>query len=432
MESKGTRKVFHAGRAEYAALKQLGEAFVMRMMTRRQLLARAFLVLIVLLLTAVGYYWTEIARVYHVIRLFERDLIVGNFRAMDAMFQTTSVRRADRPHEFVLVPRDLPRSYQYKGESKDLARFLEETGTTGLVVLRDGAISYEQYFRGQSAQSKTISWSVAKSFISALVGIAVAEGRIRDIGDPISNYVPRLRGSGYDGVPIKRVLQMASGIRFNEDYGDFWSDINRLGRAIAFNTSLDEFVASLEREYEPGSCHHYVSMDTQALGMLLRAATGEALASYLESRIWRRIGMESDAYWLIDRDGMELAFGGLNAVLRDYARFGQLVLNEGAWNGEQVVPREWFRAGTVHSAPRECPRHTPSLGLGYGYQWWVPPGEGDYLAIGVYNQFVYVHPRHRVVIAKSSAYPDYNRDGTDKELESIAIFRAIAAHVARQ
>ena len=402
----------------------------MRAMTWRQLLAKAFLVLLVLLLAPIGYYWTEIARVYHVIRLFETDGIVGNFRAMDTMFQTAPVRRADRPYAFARAPRELPRSYQYKGESKDLARFLEETWTTGLVVVQDGAIAHEQYFRGQAAQSKTISWSVAKSFISALVGIAIAEGRIKNIGDPISDYVPRLKGSAYDGVAIKHVLHMASGVRFNEDYGDFWSDINRLGRAIAFNTSLDEFVASLEREYEPGSCHHYVSMDTQALGMLLRAATGETLASYLERRIWKKIGMESDAYWLIDSKGMELAFGGLNAVLRDYARFGQLYLNEGVWEGQQVVPRGWLRAATVHSAPRECPRRAPSMGLGYGYQWWIPPGEGDYLAIGVYNQFVYVHPRHRVVIAKSSAYPDYNRDGTDKELESIAVFRAIAAHVA--
>lgn len=403
----------------------------MRPKARRQSVARAFLG-VLLLLAATAYCWPEILRVNHVIRLFEPDRIVGNFRSMEAMFQTVPVGRAVRTHELPRAPRELPRSYVYKGETRDLARFLDETWTTGLIVLRDGAIAHEQYFRGHTTASKTISWSVAKSFISALVGVAVAEGRIRDIGDPISNYVPRLRGSGYDGVPIRRVLQMASGVRFNEDYGDFWSDINRLGRAIALNTSLDEFVASLEREHEPGSCHHYVSMDTQALGMLLRAATGETLASYLESRIWKKIGMESDAYWLIDRNGMELAFGGLNAVLRDYARFGQLVLNEGAWNGEQVVPREWLRAGTVHSAPRECPRRTPGLGLGYGYQWWVPPGEGDYLAIGVYNQFVYVHPRHRVVIAKSSAYPDYNRDGTDKELESIAVFRAIAAHVARQ
>lgn len=340
----------------------------MRMMTRRQLLARAFLVLLVLLLTAIGYYWTEIARVYDVIRLFEPDRIVGNFRSMETMFQTVPVGRAVRAHEFPRAPQELPRSYVYKGETRDLARFLDETWTTGLIVLRDGGIAHEQYFRGHTAVSRTISWSVAKSFVSALVGIAVAEGRIKDIGDPISNYVPRFRASGYDGVPIKRVLQMASGIRFNEDYGDFWSDINRLGRAIAFNTSLDEFVASLEREHEPGSCHHYVSMDTQALGMLLRAATGETLASYLESRIWKKIGMESDAYWLIDRDGMELAFGGLNAVLRDYARFGQSgperrCLERGAGCAARMV-------SSGHGS--QCTARVPEAHAGPGLGLWLP------------------------------------------------------------
>jgi CubicO group peptidase (beta-lactamase class C family) len=137
---------------------------------------------------------------------------------------------------------------------------------------------------------------------------------------------------------------MSSGIRFNENYGEFLSDINRLGRAIAFDSSLDEFVASLKRERTPGTFHQYVSMDTQVLGMLLRETTGETIASYLESRIWKKLGMESDAYWLVDRNGMELAFGGLNAVLRDYARLGQLYLNEGEWEGQQIVPAAWVRA----------------------------------------------------------------------------------------
>jgi len=397
-------------------------------MTWRQLLSRVSLVLLALLLTTTAYYWPEIARVYHVIRLFDADRIVGNFRAMDNMFQTVPVRRADKAHEMKHALRDLPSTYQYKGGARNVAAFLDETWTTGLIVLQDGDIAHEQYYRGNNAQSKTISWSVAKSFVSALVGVAVAEGRIKDIAEPITNYVPRLKGSGYDSVSIRDVLRMSSGVRFNEDYADFWSDINRLGRAIAFNTSLDEFVASLEREHQPGTCQHYVSMDTQALGMLLRAATGETIASYLESRVWKKVGMESDAYWLIDNQGMELAFGGLNAVLRDYARFGQLYLDEGVWNGQEVVPREWVQASTVQSAPRECPG--PSMGFGYGNQWWIPsPPDGDYLAIGVYNQFVYVNPRKKIVIAKSSAYPKYNEDGSERELETIALFRAIAAHI---
>lgn len=243
-----------------------------------------------------AFYQRDIARVYHVIHLFDPDEIVHNFRSMEAMFNTAPVLRGPAADRLERNLADLPLTYEYNGRTRPLSDFLEETWTTGMVVLQDGAIVFESYFRGNTAASKTISWSVAKSFVSALVGIAVAEGQIRDIRQSVSDYVPALRGTGYEGVSIKHVLQMSSGVRFSEDYGDFFSDINRMGRAIAFNTSLDELVASLQRERPPGTFHHYMSMDTQVLGMVLRAATGQTLASYLESRIWRKIGMESDAY----------------------------------------------------------------------------------------------------------------------------------------
>lgn len=398
----------------------------------RRILGAGGLLLVVLALALATIHQDKLRRVYHVLGLFEPDRIVDNFRSMETMFQTVPVRRGESAHRFESAPSDLPPTYEYKGTTRDVARFLQDTWTTGLIVLQDGRVVHEKYFLGNTAASKSISWSVAKSFISALVGIAVEEGRIADIHQPVSDYVPVLRGSGYDGVSIKDVLQMSSGIRFDENYGAFFSDINRLGRAIAFNASLDEFVASLKRERAPGTFHHYVSMDTQVLGMLLRATTSETLASYLESRIWKKLGMESDAYWLVDRNGMELAFGGLNAVLRDYARLGQLYLNEGAWEGRQIVPAAWVRASTTPDAPHLRPGNPASSWvLGYGYQWWIPQQpDGDYLAIGVYGQFVYVYPKKKIVIAKTSAYPAYTEDGAEKELETIALFRAIARHMS--
>ena len=397
----------------------------------RRTLAWAAIVLAVLSAALFAFYQRDLARVFHVIHLFDRDEIVHNFRSMDTLFNSTPVLRGPAVHRLERRRGDLPLTYEYNGSTRTVANFLEETWTTGLVALQDGAIVYESYFLGNTAATKTISWSLAKSFVSALVGIAVEEGRIRDIRQPVSDYVPALRGSGYDGVAIKDVLQMSSGVRFSEDYGDYFSDINRMGRAIAFNTSLDEFVASLQRERPPGTFHHYASVDTQVLGMVLHAATGRTVASYLESRIWRKIGMESDAYWLVDRNGMELAFGGLNAVLRDYARFGQLYLNEGSWAGEQVVPRAWVRASVTPDASHLQPGNPHSSWvLGYGYQWWIPQQpDGDYLAIGIHNQFIYVYPKKKIVIAKSSAYPNYNTDGPDKELETIAVFREIARHL---
>lgn len=398
---------------------------------RRLGLAGLAVVLVLALIAEV--YRKEIIRVANVINLFDQDVIVQNFRSMDRIFEVVTVRRGHSAHQFEREQRALPLTYQYDGEAKTVESFLKDSWTTGLLAIHDGKVVYEKYYRGNTAASKTISWSVAKSFVSALVGIAVEEGQIGDIHHPVSDYVPILKGTGYDGVSIKDVLQMSSGIRFNENYGDFWSDINRLGRSIAFNTALDEFVTSLKRERTPGTYNHYVSMDTQVLGMVLREATGQSLSSYLESRIWKRLGMESDAYWLVDKDDTELAFGGLNAVLRDYARFGLLYLNEGQWGNDQIVPTNWVRASVTPDAPHLQPGKNPASSwvLGYGYQWWIPEHtDGDYLAIGIYHQFIYVYPRYKVVIAKSSAYPHYNFDGDDKELETIAVFRAIARHLA--
>lgn len=388
---------------------------------------------LILLAAVAGLHRRELIRVYQAMNLFKPDRIVSNFRSMETIFDSTAVHRSGPAHEFDREVSPLPETYEYDGQTKSVADFLEDTWTSGLVVLLDGKIAFEEYYLGNTEASQVISWSVAKSFVSALVGIAVEEGRIDDIRQPVSDYVPALAGSGYEGVEIKDILQMSSGIRFNEDYGDFFSDINRLGWAIALNRPLDHLVSTLPRERTPGTYHHYVSTDTQVLGMLLRRATGQSLASYLESRIWQRIGMESDAYWLTDGSGMAIAFAGLNAVLRDYARFGQLYLNGGRWEGEQVVPSSWVQASVTPDGPHLQPGNNPASSwvLGYGYQWWIPEEpDGDYLAIGVYNQFIYVYPRYRVVIAKSSAYPNYTRDGSAKELETIAVLRTIARSVA--
>jgi CubicO group peptidase (beta-lactamase class C family) len=393
------------------------------------IIGRVILVLCVVLLVLGLIYRKELTRLYHVVTLFEPNVIVENFRNMDSMFDYRIVHRGETVFELKDEKRPLPDTYTYEGKVKNTAQFIDETWTTGLIVLKGDTVAFEQYYRGNDRNSKAISWSVAKSFVSALMGIAVEEGSIKDINDPVTLYVPQLKGTGYDGVPIKDVMEMSSGIRFDEDYADFFSDINRMGRVIALNGSLDSFVASLKNEREPGTYNHYVSMDTQVLGMVLREATGRDLSSYLEEKIWKKIGMESDAYWLIDGEGMELAFGGLNVVLRDYARFGLLYLNGGKLMGRQIVPADWVRASVNPTEPHLLPgkRPTSDWVLGYGYQWWIPENpDGDFLAIGIYNQFIYVYPKYNVVIAKTSAYADYDVDGEAKELESIAFFRAIA------
>ena len=399
----------------------------------RRWLVIAGLGLLSLLLALTLAYRTELMRVYQVITLFDEQNIVENFRSMGTVFDTRTVANGSLPHRFPVNLRSLPETYMYDGEIRRLTDFLEDTWTTGLVIVHEGEIVYEAYFLGNEQNSQVISWSLAKSVVSALVGVAVEEGFIRDINQPVTDYVPKLAGTGYDGVTIKNVLQMSSGIGFDENYADFFSDINRMGRTVALGTSLDRFVASLPPERPQGTYNHYVSMDTQVLGMVLREATGENLAAFTESRLWQPLGMAADAYWLIDRAGMEAAFGGLNAQLRDYARFGWLYLNEGRWGDEQVVPAHWVRASVTPDGPHLQPGDNPlsNTVLGYGYQWWIPANpDGDFLGMGIAGQYLYVNPRYRLVIAKSSAYAHYRKDGFDKDLESIEVFRTITRHLS--
>jgi CubicO group peptidase (beta-lactamase class C family) len=376
----------------------------------------------------------RIQRLYRVINLFNQDVIVQNFRTMGDKFDSRTIHHGPDVFTFKKEIRKLPDEYIFNGQKRSVNAFIEHSGTTGLIVIKDDTILFEKYYRGNTESSKAISWSVAKSFVSAMFGIAVSEGYIKDINQPVTDYLPSLKNSGYNGVSIKNVLQMSSGVRFNEDYGDFNSDINRMGRYFALNMPFADFVASLKAEKKPGTFHHYVSMDTQVLGMILREATGKNLSEYAQEKLWKPLGMESDAYWLTDSSGMEAAFGGLNVTLRDYARFGRLYLNKGNWNGKQIVPEVWCKASVTPDAHHLMPGKRPDASwvLGYGYQWWIPENpDGDYLAIGIYGQAIYVYPRYNIVIAKTSAYDDYNKDGFDMEIESIEMFRAIARDLGR-
>jgi CubicO group peptidase (beta-lactamase class C family) len=326
-------------------------------------------------------------------------------------------------------PFPLPSNYEYEGAAKDASRFLEETDTVALLVLHDGNLVHESYWLTGGVDVHWMSMSVGKSFVSALVGIAQEEGLFDSIEDPITRYVPQLNGSAYEGVRIKDVLQMSSGARWNEDYSDPESDIMRFIRVFGSGASINEFAASLVRARPPGTLNLYNSTDTQALGMLVNRVTGQSLAAYAEAKLWHPLGMESTGYWITDDLGMEMAAGGLQVTARDYAKFGELYRNGGRAGDRQIVSAEWVKASTTPDAPHLMPGVDPAYPLGYGYQWWIPPGEeGEFAAIGVYNQFIYVNPTRNLVIVKLSASSDYgqtNDDSSWREMESIALFRKI-------
>lgn len=397
-----------------------------KIMNRRSLLLLALAGLVLLGL----FMAPKLLRLYRVVHLFDQDVIVENFLTMEKIFPVSTIAPAKTPFIFpqgTALP--LMQSFTYQGKTIDVQQWFDDTQTTALLVIKNGEIIFEDYYRGHREDGHHISWSVAKSFTSALVGIALEEGAFGSIEDPVTQYVPELKGSSYDGVRIKDILQMSSGAKFNEDYGDYDSDINKFGRILALGGSLDDFSASLEREVEPGSRHHYVSIDTQVLGMLLVRVTGKSLSQYLQEKIWQPLGMEYPAYFITDDNGMELALGGLNVSLRDYAKMGQLYLNKGRWGDRQIVPEQWVHDSVTPDAPHLLPGDNPLSDSvwGYGYQWWIPTDpDGEFLAAGIYNQYIYLYPKHDLVIVKNTANHNYTRDKEPSKAMHVAFFREIA------
>jgi len=385
--------------------------------------------IVIIILLGLVIYGPKAIRVYNVVHLFDQDKIVNNFINMDKVFPSKPIKASSNPHIFNVRTFDLPEFYELEGKQHNLAEALEYFKSDGLIVLQNGDLIYENYWQGNSQNQPHISWSVAKSFLSALIGIAYHDGLIEDLNDPITKYLEDFQDTGYANIPIKDILQMSSGIIFNEDYADYNSDINKFARALAQGTSMRDFAKKLENGKEPGTFNHYVSIDTQMLAMLLEEVTGKTVSQNLEEKIWTKIGMENDAYYMVDDTGMEWALGGLNATLRDYAKFGLLYLNKGAWNGKQIVPEDWVNASHSLKEPHLQPgdNELSSNTWGYGYQWWVPGfPETDYLAAGIYNQYIYIDPITKVVIAKTSSNYKFNQERQYSKDAHVAIFRAIA------
>lgn len=388
--------------------------------------------LIFLLLAGSLYFHSEIASLHHGLTLFDKDKIVQNMRNSNEHFPSSDMPKSTRPEPLPLgETMALPSHFDYHGERLNSQDYIDYTHTGGLMVLQGGKVRFEQYYQGETATDRHISFSVAKSFISALFGIAVSQGKI-DIEQNAEVYAPELKGSGYEGVRIKDILQMSSGVAFNEDYADLNSDINRFGRILSLGGSFNKFAASLQREVEPGTRRLYVSIDTQVLGIILTHATGKTISEYMSEKLWQPLGATSDAYWITDSEGMEMALGGLNASLRDFSRFGQLYLNQGQHKGQQIVPAQWWKDSLTPDAPHLMAKEDErSLdNWGYGYQWWLPPASekhpGVFMAVGIYDQYIYIDQARDLVITKLSGNPYYTKDNYDSVPKTLALFRAMA------
>lgn len=377
-------------------------------------LGRLLLVLLLAVTATALWKREELTRLWAVNTLFTEDRIVGNFSDMGAAFLTVPVPRGDGP---VSTLPDGP-AIRLPPES---AQWIATRRITSLLVVKDGSIRHESYYLGTRPSDRRISWSIAKSYLSALFGVLLAEGTIASLDDPVTRYAPKLAGSAYDGVSLRNALNMSSGVSFDEDYLNDKSDIKRMGRVVALGGTLDDFTAGFTHRFAaPGRTWKYVSIDTHAIGMVIRGATGRPIAELLSEKIIAPLGLERDGYYLTDGTGAAFVLGGLNMTTRDYARFGQMILQNGRYDGQQVVPADWIAAATVASAPTR-PDQT-----GYGYFWYVPRGAhaGEFMGRGIYGQYLYIDQARGVVIVVTAADRRFRDPGvTDFD---VAMLRRIA------
>ncbi len=396
-------------------------------------MSKFLIVILAILVLAIVLYSPNIYKLYKLASLYNEKSIAKNFISINKIFDTSNpISASEKPFVFEKEDFELPDSYEFEGEQLNLIEGLDHFHTDGLIILHDGKMLFEKYWNGNTKDSKHIAFSVSKSYLSALFGIAIEEGLIKSIDDNVSIYLDDFEGTGYEDVKIKNLLQMSSGIEFNEDYADPNSDINRFARATAKGSSFRDFAKTLKNGKKQGTYNHYVSLDTQVLGMILESVTDMPLREYLYKRIWSKIGTESDAYYIADKTGTDMALGGLNATLRDFSKFGQLYLNEGSWDGEQIVPKSWVVKSHTPDAPHLMPNagDLSSSEWGYGYQWWIPGDPlTDYTAHGIFNQFIYVDPVSNVVIAKTSSNHRFRSEKEYSKAAHIAMFRSITKQI---
>jgi len=339
---------------------------------------------------------------------------VGSFSHLDEIFRGRLIHAAPTPSRLVRVA-EPPITWTFRGADLTLDDYLSRNPTTGLLIARGDTILVERYQYGRTDRHRFTSWSMAKTVTAMLIGIAIDEGRIRSVDDLAAAYVPELAGTEYGRTSLRHLLQMSSGVRFNEDYRrDFFShDVVQVildtymrvgpggvGAVTSFN----------DRERPAGTKFSYSSVETLVLGLVLARATGRPVAEYLQEKIWQPIGAEADATWLVDNSGQEVTACCLNAVLRDYARLGLLLAHDGNWRGSQVIPAAWvLEATTVRADQPHLQPGTATPEAAYGYQTWIFPGERRmFILWGAHGQRIYVDPRSKLVMVNTAVQEGFD------------------------
>jgi CubicO group peptidase (beta-lactamase class C family) len=357
--------------------------------------------------------------------------LIATVSRVDEIFPARKVAKGPETMPLKRAAAEPKLTYSHTFGTSTLDEYLQRNRTTGLLVLKDDTIFFERYQYDRKPEQRMASYSMAKTIVAMLFGIALQEGRIKSLDDLAEAYVPELKGHPYGATPLRHLLSMSSGVRFSANYGGN-DDVATLGR-LTYGRQSEGGPASVlpfdDRVRQPGEVFSYASAETQVLGLVVRAATGKTLAEYASEKIWQPMGAEADASWLIDKGGYEMAYAAFNATLRDYARLGMLLANDGMLGGKQIIPASWVRAATTPPAPQFRPGQAHSY-FGYGYQTWIFPGEARRFVLrGLRGQLVCVDPQTKVVVVHTAARETSGDAGyLEQNLMCMGVMDSLAKH----
>lgn len=341
------------------------------------------------------------------------------FAHIDRFAPTRRLTASPSPYPLATMIDSSLRDVQYTVEDQTftVGDLLGQDSLMGMAIVKGDSITLEHYAPGHTAESVWVSFSVTKSFTSTLIGAALKDGYIKSLDDTVADYLPRLRGTDYGAVKLKHILQMSSGIRWNEDYEDPASDVAQAGSLQG--VALTDYLGKLEKLHPAGEVFNYNTAESNLAGEILRAAIGNSASAYMSAKVWQGFGMEHDATWLLAEPfGGETGGCCISASLRDYARMGVIVKKDGMLpSGDSILPTGWMKSATQSSNGYK----------GYGYKWWLLE-DGAFSAIGIFGQLIFIDPKRDLVIAIHSNAPA--AVGTDYHKHQRAAVAAIAAKYA--
>ena len=343
------------------------------------------------------------------------------YRSIETVFKVTTIKRGGHVRSLPKAGRTIDPTFDYGGKSYTVDSYMAAFNVSGVLVLKDGKVLLERYAMGRKPRDRWTSFSVAKSVTSTLVGAAIQDGKIKSLASPVTDYIPELKGTGYDGVTIRQLMMMSSGVKWNEDYVDPNADVARAGTVSGTQTSVDgmnpivAYMRGLPRAHEPGTLFNYNTGETDLVGILVSRAVGKGLAQYASEKVWKPVGMERDGIWMVDAAGQERGGCCISMTLRDYGRVGQFILENGKARGRQILPPTWTAEATTAQITNGIP-------TGYGYFWWMRPN-GSYEGVGIFGQSVTTFRSDRIVIVTNAAWP--TATGRELSLTRAAFINAL-------